>query len=316
MTIPSRDNTIATAVKRLIAAIYVRVSTIMQAESGYSMDAQEALLREYCEAKGYEVYRVYRDEGLSGKDVKRPALQQMLADVVERKIDVVCVWKLSRLTRSVQDLYNMCATLERQGAHLDSYTEAIDMSTAMGRMTLGIMGVVAQWERDVISDNVRMAMRERAMQGYWTASYVLGYDRVGDTYTVNKAEAAQVRAIYDDYLRHGVLNRVVAMCKQRGYRGKLGGQPTPEGVYRILTNFFYCGYYAWHKRPIAALHDPIVSVAEFNRVQTRIIARAASGGRKRLHAVTPLDASAVIRPAILPPPPRTKQLRRRTDELL
>ena len=111
----------------MIIAIYVRVSTLDQALEGYSLDSQQRVLRDWCNTRGHSIYGIYKDAGISGKDIQhRPAVREMLAAVEAGKIDCVLVWALSRLTRSVADLYAMWETLCRNNCELISYTETFD----------------------------------------------------------------------------------------------------------------------------------------------------------------------------------------------
>ena len=133
-----------------VAALYIRVSTLDQAREGYSLAAQQAALEAWAAAHGYAT-QLYADEGISGKDIgHRPAMRQMLADVEAGKIAVVAVWALSRLTRSVADLYATLELLAAHGVALISHTEAFDTSTPTGRAMMGLLGVFAQMEREIV----------------------------------------------------------------------------------------------------------------------------------------------------------------------
>ena len=129
-------------------AIYIRVSTLDQAREGYSLSAQRKALTRWAEEREYEVVYCYADEGISGKDIShRPAMMQMLADVKAGKIDIVLVWALSRLTRSVADLYNTWSLLEKYHCGLVSLTESFDATTVWGRTMMGMLAVLAQRAR-------------------------------------------------------------------------------------------------------------------------------------------------------------------------
>lgn len=129
-----------------VAALYIRVSTLDQAREGYSLAAQQAALEAWAAAHSYAT-QLYADEGISGKDIgHRPAMRQMLADVEAGKITVVAVWALSRLTRSVADLYTTLELLAANGVALISHTEAFDTSTPTGRAMMGLLGVLPRWK--------------------------------------------------------------------------------------------------------------------------------------------------------------------------
>ena len=185
------------------AALYIRVSTLDQVREGYSLAAQQAALEAWAAQHGYSAI-LYADEGISGKDIgHRPAMCQMLADVEAGKIAVVAVWALSRLTRSVADLYATWELLEAHGVALISHTEAFDTSTPTGRAMMGLLGVFAQMEREITAERVRAAMAERAAQGKRTCSCVLGYDLDGsDSLVPNPQEAEIIRYIYRECMRN------------------------------------------------------------------------------------------------------------------
>lgn len=267
------------------AAIYIRVSTVEQAKEGYSLPAQERKLRDYCSLKDYVVYKVYADEGKSAKDIKhRPQMQQLINDGLQGKFDVVVVWSLTRFTRKLTDLCVTCDKLEKHGVYLESYSESFDSHTAVGRMIRGILGVIAQWQLEETGNNVRLAMKERAMQGNCTISYILGYDPIDDGgLKINHKEAKIVRYIFDSYERHRSFTAVAHLCEKRGYSGKKGNILNPQSVTVILTRFAYCGYYSWHRQPIKADFPPIISVEQYNRVQSIIEEVGQTRGSPRKH---------------------------------
>ncbi|MCL2531604.1 MAG: recombinase family protein [Oscillospiraceae bacterium] len=263
-------------------AIYKRVSDQRQARDGYSLAAQERLLRGWCEANGHTVIAVYTDEGISGKDTKhRHGFSEMMAAAQRREFDAVLVLSLTRFTRSVADLYQSLEQLQRVGVAFISHTEHFDTSTAMGRAMMGMLGVFAQLEREVIAERTRIAYEERAQQGRPTAAYVLGYDKVDKQLVINHAEAATVRYIFDTYQRLGKIRAVNELCAAHGYRGKLGGPLAPGSVRKILVNPIYAGYNSWHGEPIKGTHAPIIKPKQFNRVQRMLLRNGRPHRRKR-----------------------------------
>ena len=264
-----------------VAALYIRVSTLDQAREGYSLAAQQAALEAWAAQKGYAT-QLYADEGISGKDIgHRPAMRQMLADVEAGKVAVVAVWALSRLTRSVADLYATWELLEAHQVGLVSHTEGFDTGTPTGRAMMGLLGVFAQMEREITAERVRAAMAERAAQGKRTCHSVLGYDLDGaDSLVPNPQEAEIVRYIYSKYLEHRSLSAVAELCRLRGYHGKRGRQMCAWSVKLILSRPIYAGYNSWHGQLIKGSHQPLISVADFNRVQ-RLLANPATGRKAR-----------------------------------
>jgi site-specific DNA recombinase len=132
---------------------YSRVSTDDQAQNGVSLEAQEVKIRAYCVAKDWDLLRIIRDEGRSAKDLNRPGIQQIIVGAKKRRFDVVVTLKLDRLTRSVKDLgYLVEDVFNKHGIAFSSLQDNFDTSTANGRMVMNILATIAQWERDIISD--------------------------------------------------------------------------------------------------------------------------------------------------------------------
>ena len=185
------------------AAIYTRVSTIEQAEEGYSLAAQLRTLTKLCNNHKYTVTAVYTDEGISGKDIKHRPQMCALMDAVRRdEVDIIVIWALSRLTRSVADLYGIWGVCVKHNCDILSATEAFDTSTSVGRAMMGMLGIFAQMEREITADRVRAALEERARDGARTCSQVIGYDMLGtDSLKINPAEAEYVRFIFSEYIK-------------------------------------------------------------------------------------------------------------------
>lgn len=196
--------------KTIRAAVYCRVSTKEQAEFGYSVDEQERLLMQYCESHGYDFIRSYTDRGISGKSIKgRAQLKMLLDDAKSKKFDIVLVWKINRISRALKDLLQIVDLLERNSVLFKSITEDFDNSTPMGRMQFQMMGIIGEFERGCISENVKMGMIAKAKTGSWNGGIVLGYDsmQVGNNNVkrpekrliVNEKEARIVKEIFQLY---------------------------------------------------------------------------------------------------------------------
>jgi len=160
--------------KGLKAVGYIRVSTEEQAKEGVSLEVQESRIRSYCKAKDWELVKVYRDEGESGKDLKRRGVQSLLEDLKGNGVDVVVVLKLDRLTRSIRDLGTLIEDLF-DGVNLASVEESLDSSTANGRMIVNLLGTVAQWEREIIGERTKAALDYKADQGEWCGRIPYGF---------------------------------------------------------------------------------------------------------------------------------------------
>ena len=267
----------------LTAAIYTRVSTREQAEEGYSLDAQEPLLTDYCKSHRYQIYKIYSDEGLSAKDIRhRPGMTALLTDAQENRFDLILVWKLTRFSRSLSDLTASCEMLDRLGIALVSYSEAFDSYTPAGRMVRSMLGTVAQFEREVIAENVALGMLERARQGKRTCHDVLGYDLDGkDSFRINQKEAEYVNFVFDNYLIRKNISEVTELCRQMGFRGKRGKIPNPESILVILTRPVYAGYNVYKGSIYKGNYKSIRTPKDFNRVQRLIMRQGKISGRNR-----------------------------------
>ncbi len=163
------------------AGIYVRVSTTQQIDRD-SLRTQEERLRLYCKAQDFEIYKnkPYKDEGISAKDTKRPAFEELMQDIEAGRIQVVIVTRLDRVTRSLKDLIALMETLQQHNVKLVSLTESIDTTGPMGRFIINLLGSIAQLEREIDSERVSADMHHRALAGKWTGGVVpLGYTTKG-----------------------------------------------------------------------------------------------------------------------------------------
>lgn len=263
-------------------AIYTRVSTVEQAKEGYSLEAQEKVLKEYCKLKKYQVVDVYSDKGISGKDIAhRPEMQRLLEDAKEGKFNIILVWKLTRFSRKLSDLTKICEDLEKWNVYLVSYSESFDCSTSAGKMVRNMLGTIAQFEREVTIENIKLGQDARAAQGKRTCSQVLGYEVSGDSLVVNEEEAKFVRFVYDAYLKYKSLTDVERVSNERGYKTKRGKKPTTGLIFSILTRPLYCGYNSYCGNLYKGTHEPIIDIDTFNKVQVLLIKQGKCNGRKR-----------------------------------
>lgn len=143
-----------------IAAIYARVSTDRQA-----VDLQIHELKEYVQRRGWKVYQEYVDQGFTGSDTKRPAFKQMMQDARKKRFDVLLVWKLDRLSRSVKDLVNTIGELEALQIDFISYDNNLDTSTPQGKLLFHVMGAMAEFEREIIRERVKAGLENAKRKG-------------------------------------------------------------------------------------------------------------------------------------------------------
>ncbi|MGG1663471.1 recombinase family protein [Brevibacillus sp. NRS-1366] len=228
-------------------AVYMRVSTDDQARDGFSIPAQREKLLSYIHSQAWELADIYADEGVSAKDTNRPALARLLADVRLGKIDVVLVYRLDRLTRSVLDLYQLLQEFEQYGVRFKSSTEVYDTTTAIGRLFITLVAALAQWERENLAERVKMGMgqmvRERKRPG---GPPPFGYELVDGQLTVNPAEADGVRVMFEQYARGESPRRIAEMANTHGLRGKNGAMWSASAVLRLLKNPVYYGALRWN----------------------------------------------------------------------
>src|SRR5690606_23504565 len=177
-------------------AIYARVSTEEQAKEGYSITAQLQTLRQYAQLYNWEVVEEYVDEGISGKSIKgRPAMKRLIDDVEINKFDAVLVWKISRLSRNMLDTLVILDKFEKYDVKFISYSENFDTGTPIGRLVLQIMASIAEMERNTLSENVKLSMKQRALEGQWNGGVVFGYDTVKKELVISEKERSEERRV-------------------------------------------------------------------------------------------------------------------------
>ena len=275
-------------------AIYCRVSTIEQAEEGYSIDEQNVKIREYCEREGHEIYNLYEDRGISGKNItNRPGIKQLLEDATNNKFDLVIVWKLNRISRKLLDILNIVGLLNKHNIAFRSLTESFETETPSGKLQLNIMGAIGEFERETIAENVKLGLVARARDGRWCGGVVLGYDlvelpnegkkRKNTILKINEVEANTVRRIFDLYSQGYGYKAVVNRINNEGRKTKRNSSFAVSTVKDILQNPVYIGKIRynvrqdWSKKrrnninanPILSdgIHEPIIDIETWNKVQ-------------------------------------------------
>jgi site-specific DNA recombinase len=216
---------------------YLRVSTDEQANHGVSLEAQRAKLTDYARLYGHELVEVVADEGLSGRHLDRPGLQMALAMLKKRKAEGVLVAKLDRLTRSVRDLGMLIETYFSNGhGALLSVGEQIDTSTAAGRFMVNVLGSVAQWERETISERTATALRHKRASGRVFNHPPLGFDAVDGTLVPNANEMALVERIKTARAAGKSLGEIADSLNMDGIKGKSGGKFYASTIAKVLRH--------------------------------------------------------------------------------
>lgn len=267
-----------------IASIYVRVSTEEQAQEGQSIQAQIEVLTQYCNLFGLQIHKIYKDLGISGKTMNRPGLEELIRDSKENQFNVILVWKISRLSRSLKDLLVLIDEFEQFGVSFISYSEKFDTSTPVGRMTLQILGSIAEFERNTIVENVKLALGEIARQGRKAGGAVLGYDYNNKKLVVNETEAKIVQIVFDLYTSENMgIHSISKWLNENGYRTKRDKAFGKDSIGEIISNPVYIGLNrhnvgSENEYTVKGIHEPIINIdiweaAQLKRERNKDISR-------------------------------------------
>ena len=283
-----------TARRQVRCAIYTRKSSEDGLEQAFnSLDAQHEACAAYVASQKAEGWRClptrYDDGGVSGGTLVRPALQRLLEDIAAGGIDMVVVYKIDRLTRSLTDFARLVDQLDAAQCSFVSVTQSFNTSTSMGRLTLNMLLSFAQFEREVTAERIRDKIAASKKKGLWMGGTVpLGYDPSHDPQTrslvINEAEARTVRRLFELYAEHGCLRRVTGIASAEDLRSKrrvrangevTGNGPLSRGqIYYLLRNPVYLGRIRHKDKVWPGVHAPIIDTEVWNTVQTKLQAAA------------------------------------------
>ena len=242
--------------QKVNCAIYVRKSTEKGLEQDFnSLHNQEEACRSYILSQtynGWEYYQTYEDGGISGGTMKRPGLKKMLTDMKKGLIQVVVVYKVDRLSRSIVDFHNMMKEFEKHNCSFVSITQAFDTSTSMGKLILNMLLSFAQFEREVSSERIRDKIAASKKKGMWIGGCpMLGYDIKDKELIPNEKEAHQVKLIFEKYLelksikklrlflRNNSIRNKKWKCKNGSVKG--GSEFSTSTLSRLLNSKIYIG---------------------------------------------------------------------------
>ena len=251
-------------------AIYTRVSTDNQAEKEFSScEAQEQKIKSFVASQNnWEVFKVYSDAGYSGATLERPALQQLLSDMKEGKIDIVLAYKIDRLTRSPKDFYQLIEFFEQAKIDFISITERFDTSTPAGRLLRNIMLTFSQFERELTSERTRDKMLERAKKGMANGGLTpYGYMRQNKKLIPHLKEAEGVKSIFEKYLETKSLFAVYNFLKEKGIKNHSGKNFSKTNIAYLLRNVVYIGKIKHRGEIYNGIHEPIISEEIFALAQ-------------------------------------------------
>lgn len=287
--------------KPVRCAIYTRKSSEEGLEQGFnSLDAQ----REACAAyilsqasQGWtQVHEQYDDGGISGGTLERPGLQKLLADIAADRIDIIVVYKVDRLTRSLLDFAKLVEAFDKTGVSFVSITQAFNTTTSMGRLTLNMLLSFAQFEREVTAERIRDKIAASKAKGMWMGGTPpVGYEPDGRTLKIVEDHAELIRTIFTRYLELGnvrlleqalVRSSLLAPERVQARSGRvIGGRPLSRGqLYKILNNRMYLGEIVHGEKVYPGMHPPIIDRAIWDRVQA-LLADNLQSSRNRGRAI-------------------------------
>ncbi len=272
--------------KPVRCAIYTRKSSEEGLEQEFnSLDAQREACAAYIASQKGEGWKLvpnrYDDGGISGGTLERPGLQNLLDDIEAGKVDLVVVYKVDRLTRSLADFAKLVDRFDTTGASFVSVTQQFNTATSMGRLTLNVLLSFAQFEREVTAERIRDKIAASKKKGLWMGGWVpLGYESKERTLIINEPEAETVRTLFRLYLELGNVRRVKEeaarlglVSKKRAFAsGKLrGGVAFTRGrLYHLLSNPVYVGEIRHKAQTYPGQHPAIIDRATFEAVRAKL----------------------------------------------
>src|SRR6202140_4951250 len=279
----------APSVKSPRAGRGTRVSTEHGLDQEFnSLDAQHDAASAYIKSQAHAGWTLtrsrYDDGGYSGGSTDRPDLQKLLDDIRSRKIDVIVVYKVDRLTRSLADFAKLVELFDSHGVSFVSVTQQFNTTTSMGRLTLNVLLSFAQFEREVTSERIRDKIAASKRKGIWVGGALpLGYEMKDGKIAIVEEEAELVRSIFRRYLELGSVNELLRDLKERNIRTRTkqlstgatrGGIPFGRGaLYYVLSNHFYIGEVKYKNEILPGEQPPIMDRALFEAVRQKSLAQ-------------------------------------------
>ena len=302
--------------KQVRCAIYTRKSSDEGLDQAFnSLDAQREACAAYILSQASEGWSalpdVYDDGGLSGGTLERPALKRLLSEVASGRIDIIVVYKVDRLTRSLLDFAKLVEAFDRAGTSFESITQSFNTTTSMGRLTLNMLLSFAQFEREVTAERIRDKIAASKAKGMWMGGTPpLGYRPDGRTLAIVDAQAGLVRRIYDLYLSFGNVRLVAERLQGEAVRsptrttsaGRTFGDVvfTRGQLYAILKNPIYVGDIPHKDKRYPGQHKPIIERADWDRVQAMLADHLQGARRGRPVVCDSLLAGRIVDEAGIP----------------
>jgi len=282
---------------RVRCAIYTRKSSEEGLEQSFnSLDAQREACAAYILSQASEGWSMnseeYDDGGISGGTLDRPALQRLLGDIAAGRIDIVVVYKVDRLTRSLLDFSKLVEAFDKAGTSFVSITQSFNTTTSMGRLTLNMLLSFAQFEREVTAERIRDKIAASKARGMWMGGTPpTGYAKNDRTLAIVPEEAEFVRHIFARYLDVGNVRSLADDLARQGTKGpvriyasgrRAGGTPLSRGqLYHLLNNPIYIGRIRHHEKTYAGLHPAIIDLATWDAVQAQLAENTQGTARQR-----------------------------------
>jgi len=280
------------ASKKLRCAIYTRKSSEDGLEQSFnSLHAQREACEAYIKSQRHEGWVIlkecFEDGGFSGGNVDRPALSLLLEAVKKKQVDVIIVYKVDRLSRSLADFVRIVDIFDQHGVSFVSVTQQFNTSSSMGRLTLNVLLSFAQFEREVTGERIRDKIAASKRKGMWMGGTIpLGYDIQDKQLIVNKTEAKVVRFIYDTYIKVQCVRNVKEHIEQAGLYSKQNKPFSRGALYTILKNPLYIGKVQHRGNVFDGLHEPLLEEETWKQVQT-ILHCNRHTQKHRVHAKQP-----------------------------
>ena len=260
-------------------ALYVRVSTQLQADEGYSLEAQQERLQAYCTAQGWTVApeHIYVDAGISGKTTARPAFQQMLHAAQAGTVQRIVAMKLDRMARNVREFLATVDQLKAWHCDLVLVKESFDTSTPHGRFALTMFAAMAELEASTITERVMSGKAQKASKGGYNGSKIpYGYTYQAGEFTINPDQAAVIRGIFIRFIRGETLLALAAHLNANETPTATGGQWYPSTVRYILSNGLYAGLAQWYPDgakdaiTVQDAYPAIIDLATYEQAHARL----------------------------------------------
>ncbi len=236
-------------------AIYVRVSTEEQAKEGLSVEAQIDKCEAYCKARGWDVFKVYRDAGFSAGSLNRPALELLMRDAQESKFNIILVYKIDRFSRKLKDLIMVLEDLKDKKINFTSVTEQIDTTSAMGEAFFQIIGVFAQLERGMVKERVELAFDRKINLGESLSRAPFGYFYENKKLVPHPEDSLKLKEIFEMWAA-GINYKTI--CEKFGL--------SSSTIYQIIKNPIYLGKIQYKGQLYPGKHKPLIDVELFNEI--------------------------------------------------